>query len=136
MRLLGGIFNDRLPRNQHRGNDDINGRSHRDHIQIHPATLKPLFSGAGVYIGIGFLHLCAQSQEALHMLINGAGCKITATGQSHPRPPKAAKLSPDEVIRRPNAPYQSWVRLHIAHIGTVNFHRIMGPLANGSAHLL
>ncbi len=55
------------------------------------------------------------------MLINGAGCKITATGQSHPRPPKAAKLSPDEVIRRPNAPYQSWVRLHIAHIGTVNF---------------
>ena len=86
-----------------------------------PATLKPLFSGAGVYIGIGFLHLCAQSQEAFHMLINGAGCKITATGQSHPRPPKAAKLSPDEVIRRPNAPYQSWVRLHIAHIGTVNF---------------
>ena len=136
MGLLCGILNDSLPRNQHRGDNDVDGRPHGNHIQVDSSTTKAAFPSVCIHIGIRFLNLGAQRQKAFHMLVNGARRKIASAGQRHPGMAKSAKLRSNEIIRSPNAPNQGRVGLCITHMGAINLHRVMGFLGNGSTHLL
>ena len=79
MGLLGSILKDRLSLCHSSSHHDIDGRSHRNHIQINMTCHQ--INGMGDHCSALNLYICSQRPEALNMLVNGAASDIAASGK-------------------------------------------------------
>ena len=78
MRLLGYIFQNGLTIRQNRGQHQINGCPHGDHIKI---DVLPLSSSAlATKLAVGGFHLGTKCGKALDVLVNGSFPDGTAAG--------------------------------------------------------
>ena len=64
--------------------------------------MKALFRRLQSHIVLRLVHIRAQGQEALNMLVDGTGGKIAAAGQGHMGMAEPAKQSPHQIIAGPH----------------------------------
>ena len=98
MGLFGRILDDGLTGQQHSRHHDIDRSANADDIQAHSVAPETVLIGGQGNILLGLLHLCAQGTEALQVLIDGTGSKVTATGQRDLCLTEAAESRAHQVI--------------------------------------
>ena len=69
-----------------------------ENIQIDTARMQSLEAGFQLHILLRLIHHGTQSLKALNMLVNGAGSKVTAAGQSHVCFAKPAQQCAHQII--------------------------------------
>ena len=102
MGLLGRVFNNGLPGKQSCRHHNIHGSAHACHIQGDSGPVKALFRGLQSHIVLRLVHIRAQGQEALDMLVDGTGGKIAAAGQRHMGMAEPAKQGPHQIVAGPH----------------------------------
>ena len=132
--FLGGVFNDGLAGEQGRGDHDVHRRAHRRHVQADPIALQAVGPGLQGHIVLGLLHLRAQGQEALDVLVDGAGGKAAPAGQRHMGPAEAAEQRAHEIIAGADLLHQVLVGLGAVDGGAVDLHHVRAGAVNVRAH--
>ena len=116
MGLLGRVFDHRLAGQQGRRHHDIHSGTHAGHIQCDSGPMEAALRGFQGHIVLPLIHVRAQSQKALDVLIDGPGCKIAAAGQGHMGMAEAAQQRAHEIIAGPHLFDQFRVRLGTLHL--------------------
>ena len=134
--LLGGVLYDRLTGQQRRRQHDVHRGSHTGNIQTDPVAPEAFLTGLQGHIVLRLVHIGSQGKEALDMLVDGPGSKITAAGQGHMGLSEPAQQRPHQVVAGPHLPHQVGVGLAAMDLGAVNFHHMLFRHLDPGAHPL
>ena len=122
VRLLGGVFDDGQAVGQGRGDEDVHGRTHGDHVQVDLRPVQAAGGGGGVDEAVLHLDLRAHGGEALEMLVDGTHAQVTAAGRGNLRPAKAAQQCADEIVGRTDLAGQLIGNVLLVYLGAVQLH--------------
>ena len=111
MGLFCGGLDDGLTGDQGSCQHDIYGSAHGSKVKANPVSMQALLTRLQRHVFFSFIHHRAQSLKPLDMLVDGAGGKIAAAGQSHTGLAKPAQQRTHQVVAGPHPSYQLPIRL-------------------------
>ena len=135
MRLLGHILDDGLSLCQSRRQHDVDGGTHRNHVQVDVGGAETVLC-IGHDTAVPDLHIGAQGPEALQMLVNGPGADGTAAGQRHTGLLVLAEQRSDKVVGCPDPPDKLVVDGHVGNLRRRNGYGMPVDALHSSADFL
>ena len=137
VRLLGAIFDHRVPLGQNSGHHDVHGSTYGHHVQVDagPGETARLHDGIDIAALSG--NTGAQSGKSLHVLIDGAdAAEIATAGHSNFCPAKTTQQSANEIVGSPQLPGKFIRGPGGVDVAAVDLYRMAVDGADGRTQLL
>ena len=134
MRLLGCIFKDGLSLCHGRRHHDIDGGSHRNHIQINVACHQ--INGVSNHCPALDLHIRSQRPKSLYMLVNGTASDIAASRKRNLGALIFTQQSAYKVIRGADPTNVFIIHRYLSYISRIDLHCMTVDAAYAGTDLL
>ena len=133
--LSGGVFNDSQPPGLHRGQDDIHGGSHCDHVHIDAGPMQVVFRRDRDHAVVQAV-IAAQGRKALQVLVNGPDAEIAPARHGNHRLAAASQQSAEKIIGGPNTTGNIGGNCVCVHWPGINLHGVAVQIFHLGAHAL